>query len=81
MGGLEYTLLILLLILFLGILVPSLVRPLRFPFVSILFLISAIVGPHRLALTEGNVIIEFFGFLGFTFLMFMAGLETDLDTV
>lgn len=34
-----------------------------------------------LGYVESNVVIEFFGFLGMTFLMLMAGLETDLSQI
>ena len=81
MGGSETTLLVLLVILFLGAFIPSLIRPLRLPFVAILILLGAIFGPNGAALIQSNEVIEFFGFLGFTFLMFMAGLDTDITSV
>ena len=81
MGGSETTLLVLLVILFLGAFIPSLIRPLRLPFVAILILIGAVFGPNGVSLIQSNEVIEFFGFLGFAFLMFMAGLETDITSV
>lgn len=76
MTGVEHTLLILLLILFVGLVVPRLIKPLRIPWVTTVILAGALVGPNGLAFVEQDPTIEFFGFLGFTFLMFMAGLET-----
>lgn len=76
MTGVEHTLLILLLILFVGLVVPRLIKPLRIPWVTTVILAGALIGPNGLGLVEQDPTIEFFGFLGFTFLMFMAGLET-----
>jgi len=77
----EGTLLVLLLILFVGLVVPELFRKLRLPFVTSLILVGAFFGPHGMALIEVNETVEFFGFLGLTFLMFMAGLETRVDQI
>ena len=77
----EGTLLVLLLILFVGLVVPELFRKLRLPFVTSLILVGAFFGPHGMALIHINDTVEFFGFLGLTFLMFMAGLETQVDQI
>jgi len=77
----QSTLLILLVILAVSLIVPELFKKLRIPFVTSLILIGAILGPYGLKYVEFDSIISFFGFLGMTFLMFMAGLETDLSKV
>ncbi len=71
----ENTLLILLVILFSGLLVPELFKKFRIPFVTTLILLGGVLGPHGFGYVQSNEIIEFFGFLGFTFLMLLAGLE------
>ena len=70
----------LLLILSLGLIVPDIFKKtLHLPFVTSLIIIGSIFGPYGLDIIESNEIIEFFGFLGFTFLMLMAGLETHIS--
>lgn len=81
MGAVENTLLILLLILFFGLVVPELFLRLKLPYITSLLLIGAILGPHGLGYIVSNEVIEFFGFLGFTFLMLLAGLETNLQAL
>jgi Kef-type K+ transport system membrane component KefB len=75
----EHTLLILTLILFLGLILPELFKRLKLPSITALIIFGAILGPHGFSWIQSNEVIEFFGFLGFTFLMFMAGLETNLN--
>jgi Kef-type K+ transport system membrane component KefB len=75
---LEHTVLALLLILLLGLIVPELFKRFRLPFVTSLILIGATFGPYGLNYVQSNEIIEFFGFLGSSFLMLMAGLEIKL---
>jgi Kef-type K+ transport system membrane component KefB len=77
----DATLIILLIILSLGLIIPELFKRFRLPFVTILILIGAIIGPNGFGYIELNNIIEFFGFLGMAFLMLMAGVETDLRKV
>ncbi|KPJ85189.1 hypothetical protein AMJ57_04005 [Parcubacteria bacterium SG8_24] len=77
----ESTLLILLPILFFGLVAPELFRRLKLPYVTSLILVGAIVGPYGLDYVRSNEVVEFFGFLGFTFLMLLAGLETDVGTL
>lgn len=43
-----------------------------------MILLGAILGPNGVNYVQSNEAIELFGFLGMTFLMFMAGLETDI---
>lgn len=77
----ESTLLVLLLILSVGLVVPELFRKLRLPYVTSLILVGAFLGPNGIAAVEPNETIAFFGFLGLTFLMFMAGLETRVEHI
>ncbi len=78
MAGAESMLIPLLLILALGLIVPEVFKKLRIPFVTSLILLGAILGPHGVNFIQPNLTIELLGFLGMTFLMFMAGLETDI---
>ena len=75
----ESTLLILLIILTLGLFIPELVKKFRLPFITIIILSGALFGENGLGIVQPNEIVEFFGFLGITFLMLLAGLETDLS--
>ncbi|MBD3360677.1 hypothetical protein GF366_02645 [Candidatus Peregrinibacteria bacterium] len=75
------TLLVLLIILFAGLVIPELFKKIRIPFVTSLIIIGAVMGPYGLNYIETNQTIEFFGFLGMTFLMFMAGLDTNLKMI
>jgi Kef-type K+ transport system membrane component KefB len=77
----ESTLLVLLLILSVGLIVPELFRKLRLPFVTSLILVGALLGQNGIGLIESNETIEFFSFLGLTFLMFMTGLETKVEEI
>jgi len=77
----ETTLIVLLVILSLGLLIPELFKKFRLPLVTILILLGAFLGPNGLKYIEPNEIIEFLGFLGMTFLMLMAGVETNLAKV
>lgn len=79
MTGTENTLLVLLLIFFLGLVVPELFKKLRLPYITSLVLIGALLGPNGFNVIELTESIEFFGFLGLTFLMFMSGLEVQTD--
>lgn len=78
MASSEIILIPLLIILALGLIIPELFKKLRIPFVTSLILIGSVLGPHGFDYIQSNEVIEFFGFLGMAFLMFMAGLETDL---
>ncbi|MBR9681992.1 MAG: cation:proton antiporter [Candidatus Altiarchaeota archaeon] len=81
MIGVEHTLMALLLILGLGLVIPEFFRNRRFPFSIFLLIFGALLGPFGLNYIQADSTIEFFGFLGSTFLMFMAGLEVKLDTL
>ncbi len=60
---------------------PEFFKRFHIPFVSTLILMGALLGPHGANYITSNETIEFFGFLGFTFLMFMAGLETKISDI
>ena len=77
----ESTLLVLLLVLFVGLVVPELFRKLRLPFVTSLILVGAFLGENGIGIVQPNETVAFFGFLGLTFLMFMAGLETKVESM
>lgn len=79
MVAIENTLYVLLIILSFGLIVPELFQRLKIPFVTSLILIGSILGPHGINYIQSNEIINFLGFLGMTFLILMAGLETDLS--
>jgi len=67
-------------IMLVGLFSASLLRRLHFPWVVSLILGGIIIGPEGLDLLEPDVTTEFIGQLGLTFLMFMAGLETQLSS-
>lgn len=73
----EGTILALLIILFVGLLGPEVFRRLKLSYFSSLIILGAVLGPHGLSIVAEDPIISFFGFLGFAFLMFMAGLESN----
>lgn len=77
----ENTLLTLLLVLTLGLIIPELFKKFRIPFLTLIILAGAVFGSHGLNYIQANETISFFGFLGMAFLMFMAGLETDITKI
>lgn len=78
---LDNTLISLLLVLALSLFIPELFKKFRLPFLSIIIIAGAVFGPNGLHYVEHNETINFFGFLGMAFLMFMAGLETDITKI
>ena len=74
----ENTLLILLLVLAIGLMIPELFKKFRIPLITLIILAGSITGPKSLNYVTVDETISFFGFLGMAFLMFMAGLETDI---
>ncbi len=62
------------------VLFSSAFRRFHLPWVLALILAGITIGPHGLALVELNPTIEFLGQVGLIFLMFMAGLETQLSS-
>jgi Kef-type K+ transport system membrane component KefB len=77
----EQTLITLLLVLTLGLVIPELLRKFRLPAITLIILSGAMFGPHGFDIIAPNETIEFFGFLGMAFLMFTAGIETDLGVL
>lgn len=76
-----HILLPLLVILLTGMMVSELLKHIKLPFASAIILIGALIGPHGTGHIQHNEVITFFGFLGSAFLMFMAGLETDVPAL
>lgn len=62
-------------LLFFGLLVPRLLRPLHLPFATSLILVGSLMGPHGLEFVELDPGLALFGFLGATFHMLLAGTE------
>jgi Kef-type K+ transport system membrane component KefB len=77
----DVTLLILLVILSLGLIIPELFKRFKLPLITVLILLGAFLGPNGLKYVGATETIEFFGFLGLTFLMLMAGIETNISKV
>lgn len=75
------TTLVLLTILVLGLIGPEIFRKLKLPYFSSLIILGAVLGENGLGVIGSDPVIAFFGFLGFTFLMFMAGLESDISSL
>jgi Kef-type K+ transport system membrane component KefB len=63
-------------VLFFGLLLPHLLRPLHLPFASSLILVGSLLGPHGLGYVVADESLVLFGFLGATFQMLLAGIET-----
>jgi len=63
------------LVLFFGLLLPQLLRPLHLPFATSLILVGSVMGPHGLGYVEPDASLVLFGFLGATFQMLLAGTE------
>ncbi len=77
----DSTLFTLLIVLSLGLIIPELFKKSRVPFLTLIILAGAITGPYGLNYVQVDSTISFFGFLGMAFLMFMAGLETDITKI
>lgn len=74
----------LLLIVFVAMLAPLLAelpRGFRLPVVVIELILGILIGPHVLELASPDGMIAILGELGLTFLLFMVGLEIDLDEI
>ena len=74
----------LLIIVFVAMLAPLLAelpKNLRPPVVVIEIVLGILIGPHLLNLQSPDGMIAIMGQLGLTFLLFMVGLEVDLDTI
>lgn len=66
-------------ILFIILLIPLLLRKLRLPGIIGLILSGLIVGPHGLNWLEKNAAINLFSTIGLLYIMFIAGLELELE--
>jgi len=74
----ESTLIILLLILGIGLFITEVFKNFRLPLITLIIIAGAIFGPHGLSYIQLDDTIGFFGFLGMSFLLLMAGLKTDI---
>jgi len=71
----EHFLAVLGVLLFFGLLLPRLLRPLHLPFATSLILVGSVMGPNGFGLVEPDAGLGLFGFLGGTFYMLLAGTE------
>jgi len=67
------------LILFIILLAPIIIRRLNIPGIIGLIISGVIVGPHGLNLLEKNSAIDLFSTIGLLYIMFIAGLELDMN--
>ncbi len=67
------------LVLFIILLAPILLNRLKIPGIIGLILSGVAIGPHGLNLLERNAAIELFSTIGLLYIMFLAGLELDLN--
>lgn len=67
------------LILFIILLSPILLRKLNIPGIIGLIIAGVIIGPHGLFLLEKNSAVELFSTIGLLYIMFIAGLELDMN--
>jgi Kef-type K+ transport system membrane component KefB len=62
-------------LLFFGLLLPRLLKPLHLPFATSLILLGALLGPNGIGMFQPDPGLTLFGFLGATFHMLLAGTE------
>src|SRR5690554_5238972 len=67
------------LILFIILLSPILLRPLKVPGIIGLIISGMIIGPHGLNWLENNSAVDLFSTIGLLYIMFIAGLELDMN--
>lgn len=67
------------LVLFIILLSPILLRPIKVPGIIGLIISGMIVGPHGLNWLENNSAVNLFSTIGLLYIMFMAGLELDMN--
>lgn len=65
-------------VLFFGLLLPHLLKPLHLPFATALILVGSIMGPHGLDYVELDESLVLFGFLGAMFQMLLVGTEARM---
>ncbi|HLU87887.1 MAG TPA: cation:proton antiporter [Taishania sp.] len=76
---LQNPVLIFSLILFIILLSPILLRKLNIPGIIGLIIAGVVIGPHGFNILENNSAIELFSTIGLLYIMFIAGLELDLN--
>jgi Kef-type K+ transport system membrane component KefB len=76
---LQNSVLVFSLILFIILLSPILLRKLRIPGIIGLIISGVIIGPHGLGLLERNSAVDLFSTIGLLYIMFIAGLELDMN--
>lgn len=76
---LDNPVLIFSLILFIILLSPILLRRLNIPGIIGLIIAGVIIGPHGLYLLEKNSAVDLFSTIGLLYIMFIAGLELDMN--
>jgi Kef-type K+ transport system membrane component KefB/nucleotide-binding universal stress UspA family protein len=76
---LENPVLIFSLILFIILLSPILLRKLNIPGIIGLIIAGVIIGPHGFNLLEKNSAVDLFSTIGLLYIMFIAGLELDMN--
>jgi Kef-type K+ transport system membrane component KefB len=76
---LENPVLVFSLILFIILLSPILLRKLNIPGIIGLIIAGVIVGPYGLNMLEKNSAIDLFSTIGLLYIMFIAGLELDMN--
>lgn len=67
------------LILFIILLSPILLRKIRIPAIIGLIVSGVIIGPHALNILERNIAVDLFSTIGLLYIMFVAGLELDMN--
>lgn len=67
------------LVLFIILLSPILLRPIRVPGIIGLIISGVIIGPHGLNWLEKNSAVNLFSTIGLLYIMFIAGLELDMN--
>jgi Kef-type K+ transport system membrane component KefB/nucleotide-binding universal stress UspA family protein len=66
-------------VVFIMLVVPLVLKRFRIPGIVGLILSGVIIGPHGLGLLEKNIAINLFATIGLLYIMFLAGLELDLN--
>lgn len=67
-------------ILFIILLSPLLLRKIRIPGIIGLIISGVVIGPHGLNLVEHNSAVELFSTIGLLYILFIAGLELDMNS-
>jgi Kef-type K+ transport system membrane component KefB len=73
----EGTLLVLALTLFVGVIIPQILRRFDLSFVTSIVLVGALFGPFGLGIVVPDPTMEFFGFVGAAFQMLLVGMEAE----